>query len=594
MSVRKHIDNIISILNESTTDFYPGYSDDGTAYSLSDIKKKIYKEYNKLLRDKEKEVLGYGDTDKQKFYQKWMYANMITTLLQDGMYIEEDLIERAKELYEEVLSDDKSDFYRKDEKKPESFNDEVSQTYEELKKVKVYDEGYAYAPHFMEEIKEKELNTENEMGKNDKDKEDDLILGQEKGEQQEQMKFDDESRPDPDVEDKLASKETPFDSVDFPDTPEEHGTYEELLASDEYKHALGVLTQYTGERNIGVGVSEKYGQLSNQAMMILQEIMAAENQHEEELENLAEKVVSEYFGLPENSLQLDFHLIKETANLQNKQSKEQLQQKEEQLMNDVNDLNPERAKRRLINSMTQGHAVEKMYLFRDVAEDVERITGVQGLVEKYSVFISTMMLGYWQFSPPQLDAAMGGSGEDDGEGAGKTGIDTSTNPPTVHAQAIIFPFLIHEGIKGVMEFLGKEKNPEDPEKTKAAMELEDQPQHEIWDIRLGPAIWRRLVQLFPTPVVEEEDKKIIQYYMYTNIINLPTKEFLVVMKEVIGNSEDGKKLIDSMYYDISRKLDGEEVSNEDSEFRKLVDQLSDGIDMEGLGDFLNTIGIDLN
>lgn len=411
------------------------------------------------------------------------------------------------------------------------------------------------------------------MEKSEKEKDDNLILGQEKGEQQEQMTFDDESRPDPDVEDKLASKETPFKSVDFPDAPEEHGTYEELLASKEYKNALAILTQYTGESNIGTGVSEKYGQLSNQAMMILQEIMVAENQHEEELENLAEKVVSEYFNLPENALQLDFHLIKETANLQNKQSKQQLQQKEEQLMNDVNDLTPERAKRRLVNSMTQGHAVDKMYLFRDVADEIERITGVQGLVEKYSVFISTMMLGYWQFSPPQLDAAMGGDGEEDGEGAGKTGIDTSTNPPTVHASAIIFPFLIHEGIKGVMEFLGKEKNPEDPEKSKAAMDIEDQPQHEIWDIRLGPEIWRSLVRLFPEAITEDVNKRILQYYMYTNIINLPANEFLVVMKEVLGNTDNGKQLIDRMYYDLERKFSREEVTNEDSAFRELLDSL---------------------
>ena len=85
-----------NLLIESTSDFYPGYSDDGTSDALSAIKKKIYKEFNKILREKETEVLGYGDTDKQKFYQKWMYANMITTSLQDGMYIENDLIEKLK------------------------------------------------------------------------------------------------------------------------------------------------------------------------------------------------------------------------------------------------------------------------------------------------------------------------------------------------------------------------------------------------------------------------------------------------------------------------------------------------------------------
>lgn len=433
------------------------------------------------------------------------------------------------------------------------------------------------------------------MEKKQKEKDDNLLLGQNKTEPKEQMKFDDDSRPDPSTEPTLAARDTQFKSVDFPDAPEGHTTYEELLASEEYKHALDVLAQYTGERNIGTGTEGSYGQLSNQAMGILQEIMGAENQHEQELEQLAERVIYDYFKLPENALQFNFKLLKQSAKVQNKQSKEQLQQKEEELMNDVNDLTPERAKRRLINSMTQGHAVDKMYLYQTVANEVEQITGVQDIIEKYSVFISTMMLGYWQFGPDMLDAASGSGGddEDDGSAAGKTGIDTSTNPPTINAAAMIFPFLIHEGIKGVMEFLGKEKNPENPEKSKAAMDIEDQPQHEIWDIKLGPSIWRRLVSLFPDPIIEDEEKRVFQYYIYTNIINLQTKEFLVLMKEVIGKSENGKKLIDSMYYDISRKLDNEEVTNEDSEFRKLLDELTAGSDDNELSLFLNNIGIDL-
>lgn len=433
------------------------------------------------------------------------------------------------------------------------------------------------------------------MAKNDK-----LILGQKKVETVEQMKFDDPgSRPDPNVELGAASQDTPFKSVNFPDVPEGHTTYEELLASEEYKHALDKLAQYTGQRNIGTGTNGQYAQLSNQAMRILQQIMAAEGQHEQELEQLAERVIRDYFKVPDNALELDLKLVKESGKPKKKQSKEELEQKEEQLMNDVNELTPERAKRRLVNAMTQGHAVDAMYLFEKVVPELQRITGVQNIAEKYAIFIATMMLGYWQFSPEMLSGAMGGEtgGDDDDEGgggSGKTGVDTTTNPPTVHAQAIIFPFLLHEAIKGVMEFFGKEKNPEDPEKTQAAMELEDQPQHEIWDIRLGPAIWRRLVKLFPTRITQDEDKKVFQYYMYVNIINLPTKEFVVLMKEVIGNTDNGKQLIDTMYYDLSRKLDGEEITNEDSEFRRLIDELSAEVSDDELSSFLSNLGISMN
>ena len=427
-----------------------------------------------------------------------------------------------------------------------------------------------------------------------KKKEDNLLLGQDKGEQQEQMKFDDPgSRPDPDVEDALDRKDTPFKSVDFPEPPEEHGTYEELLASEEYKHALDKLAELTGERNIGVGADpkNKFFKLTMKAFMVLQEINGAEMGHKQELEELAESVIRKYFKLPDNALQFEFNLSTNKGKVENKKTKQEIQQKEEELTQDVNDITPERAKRRLINAMTQGHSVDGSYLFNDVADDLVRITGVENIIEKYSIVVAMGMLGYWHFPDEMMAMATGGEGE---AGAGKSRLDTTTNPPTVYAEALMFPFLIHEGIKGVMEFLGKEKDPEDPDKAKAAMEIEDQVQHEIWDIRLGPAIWRRLVGLFPAPIVEQDDKKVIQYYIYTNIINLPTNEFLVLMKEVIGKSENGKKLIDSMYYDLSRKLDGEEVSNEGSEFRKLIDELSSGVDEEELASFLNNLGINMN
>lgn len=41
-------------INESTSNYWPGYSDDGTADSLSDIRKKTSRIQNDELRKKEK------------------------------------------------------------------------------------------------------------------------------------------------------------------------------------------------------------------------------------------------------------------------------------------------------------------------------------------------------------------------------------------------------------------------------------------------------------------------------------------------------------------------------------------------------------
>ena len=421
-----------------------------------------------------------------------------------------------------------------------------------------------------------------------------LILGQEI-ESNEQMTFDDNSRPDPSVTDKLANRETPFDKVDFPQPDENHRSYEELLASDEYRTALNRLAFFAGQTNIGTGIRGPYARLSMQASHILEELKSAESNHIEELEQLCERVIRDYFKIPENALQFNFKLQSESIQINPEPEEGELEQQEEELTDDVNALTQERAKRRLINAMTQGHAVDGTWIFRNIIPELQRITGVENIAEKYSIFISTMMLGYWQFPQEMISESLKQGGQiEEAQGAGKTQIDTSTNPPTVHATAVIFPFLIHEAIKGVMEFLGKQRKIKNPQLHKKAMELEDTIQHEVWDIRLGPAIWRRLVNLFPDAIKNEESKKKLQYYIYSNIVNLEAKELLILMKEVMGETETGRKLIGAIYYDLSRKVDDETVTKSESEFRKLMDELAPKVPDDEITDLLSSLGISLS
>lgn len=415
-----------------------------------------------------------------------------------------------------------------------------------------------------------------------------------KKEFKEAMNFADNSRPDPSVQSRLSDRETPFKKVEFPEPGNDGGydNYEELLASEEYEMALGRLNAFTGVRNIGTGTQGGYYQLSIQASRILMEIKRAESQKETELEQLCERLVREHFKIPANRLQFDLKLESEKIQVNQDPEPAQVQQQEEELVDEL--LNMERAKRRLLNAMTQGAAVDSTWIFRKVIPEIQAITGVRDLADKYSIFISTMMLGYWQFPEELLEMSLSGNGElNEAAGAGKTFIDTSTNPPTVVARAVIFPFLIHEAIKGVMEFLSKQRNPENPELVQKAMDLEDKVLYEIWDIRLGPAIWRRLYDLYPDAIKNEEEKRKLQAYIYSNVANLPVRDFLVLMKEVIGKTENGKTLIGAMYYDLTRKVDSEEVTKSTSEFKRVMDEISPQVSNDEIRDLLAGLNISL-
>ena len=48
-----------------------------------------------------------------------------------------------------------------------------------------------------------------------------------------------------------------------------------------------------------------------------------------------------------------------------------------------------------------------------------------------------------------------------------------------------------------------------------------------------------------------------------------------------------------MYYDLTRKVDSEEVTQSTSEFRKLIDELAPKVSGDELKDFLSGMGISL-
>lgn len=146
-----------NILFEGTMDYWPGFSDDGTADKLSEINKKTSKIQNTELEKMEKGVLAFkGVSGDQDFFQKWMYANMITTSLQRGFYIKKSLLERALELYKEALEESQTtgeDTFRDDGTYFTNSLELIINRVEEELSHATKDE--IYSPHFMKNDDEK-------------------------------------------------------------------------------------------------------------------------------------------------------------------------------------------------------------------------------------------------------------------------------------------------------------------------------------------------------------------------------------------------------------------------------------------------------
>jgi hypothetical protein len=122
---------------------------------------------------------------------------------------------------------------------------------------------------------------------------------------------------------------------------------------------------------------------------------------------------------------------------------------------------------------------------------------------------------------------MGQGGE---AAAGKEEIDIETDPPTIKAEGITFPVLVHELIKGVMELLASQGLPSDPRKAEMVMKETDTLPAEIWDLRLGPVIWSKFRAAYPADLMDE-DKAEIQNYLFSEFTRMEPEEFFDLAKE---------------------------------------------------------------
>ena len=142
-----------------------------------------------------------------------------------------------------------------------------------------------------------------------------------------------------------------------------------------------------------------------------------------------------------------------------------------------------------------------------------------------------------------------------------------------------------------MELFSHQGEPEDKDLFQQVMQHEDTLEKEMWDLRLGPAIWNRVRNQFPEDTLIEEDKYRLQLILFSHIIQKPAKEFLVLMKEVLSNSEQGKRLLGLLYRAIQEEIRDFDYTETMNQFDKELDDVSDDTDDDDLDDFLGSLGI---
>jgi len=243
----------------------------------------------------------------------------------------------------------------------------------------------------------------------------------------------------------------------------------------------------------------------------------------------------------------------------------------------------------MINSIIQGASKKGHYMFHLVPDRLQQITGEPNILNLYGTLMSILDITYWQASDELLKGSPNSVAgkesverpdEDDPEGKAK-----------IIARGVNFPVLVHELIKGVLELFAIQGRPEGDEGFEDVEQSEDTLEKEMWDLRLGPAIWDRVRSQFPEDILTDENKVELQNYLLTEIFKLPAKKFLVFMKEVLSGSDKGKRMMNELMDGINKMFRDQEYEESVAMFRDDLDDATDETESDDLNDFLKSLGI---
>ena len=328
--------------------------------------------------------------------------------------------------------------------------------------------------------------------------------------------------------------------------------YAELVASDVYPKIVRKLQQALG------GQLPRGGPMQILQMLqgALQRAVQFEQGHERELEQAAIRVVLDLPEFKDAKSAYEDGELKIVAQLRPEidlggtnvepEAPNEEQQQELQVAQIAQELDLEKEKRRMVNMMIQGAAINKDHAYLQIEQELRRMN--PQLVNTYALLMSGGELAYWVLPEEAQKQMMGGEGGQGAAGVEKLSFDED-GTPVITAQAIVFPVLIQELVKGLMEFYSYDDNA-DPSTQKYVHGQADTLGGELWDIKFGPAVWRQILRMIGN------DNQEYMPFIYRHLLELPTNEFNQRMQQFLKGEPQGRQYIADLVAKIKAAHEG--------------------------------------
>lgn len=283
------------------------------------------------------------------------------------------------------------------------------------------------------------------------------------------------------------------------------------------------------------------------------------------LEELCLSVINNIMPIPMDTINIDVEIVNDINDKEQRLTPENTEDYEFDSIEDINFLTQEIYKRRILNALICGASV-------CYAEDIDLyLSDLYHIQPELPNLYQKIMLYNEFLLYQEKDTLDNNNGTE--AGVVDVYLQSKDNKVEIKSKGLIFPILLSETIKGLLELAISHGLPSIRKKADYIVKKSDFKLAENWDIRIGIVLWKRIKKLFDKIDYDISEIGINFFFMYISMLNVD--DFNKKMQEILLCTNKGKtilkKICDNIILQKNRDNFNQYISNKSIEYNQIND-----------------------